>query len=88
MVGDGGGGIPYVVEGVYGSGTGYSGVGYMVWYGGMGYMVWVCGYLIFENNSLLHTTIRHRFDDQTTSHIVSLKKILSIQLRFSCDDIR
>ena len=43
MVGDGGGGIPYVVEGVYGSGTGYSGVGYMVWYGGMGYMVWYGG---------------------------------------------
>ena len=65
-----------MVEG--GSGIGYDG---MVWWGtGCG----VCGYLKFENN----LTIRYRFDDQTTFPIASLIKILSIQLRFSCDDVR
>ena len=54
-------GLPYVVEGGDGSGT------VVLWGTGCG----VCGYLKFENNS----TIRYRFDDQTTFHIVSLIKI-------------
>ena len=60
--------MSYVVEGVYGSGTGYRGIE-VEWYGVQGKVV--CWYLKFENNS----TIQYVFVDHTTFHIASLIKI-------------